>query len=266
MKIQLLSLALVVISSACISGNFLAAGSDDILCPLVFENAFVSSVIDGDTIVLASGEKVRLTDINAPEKREHFYQNAKDFVANETERKNVTLGKGCNDKDDYGRMLRYVFVNGTETGNISNSVNLLLVKGGYATSYFYGYTDFKKDFSEAENYAKENKLGIWATSEFYGCISVKEIDAEKEFVILKNKCAPINLEGWTLKDESASHIYKLKSFVLSQNKETTIFTGIGANTETSYFLNQKITIWNNDGDTLFLRDKEGKLVLVYNYQ
>ncbi|MEM7824738.1 MAG: thermonuclease family protein, partial [Candidatus Aenigmatarchaeota archaeon] len=88
----------------------------------------VTKVLDGDTIEIETGEKVRLLGINAPEINEHYYQEAKDRLAELVNGKLVKLEAGREDKDIYGRLLRYVFVDDV-------FVNLQLLREGYATVY-----------------------------------------------------------------------------------------------------------------------------------
>ncbi len=63
-------------------------------------------------------------------------------------------------KDKYGRFLGIVFINGT-------NLNYLQVRDGYAPVYFLNEGNaetvryYKKKFIEAEDFAKEKKLGIW---------------------------------------------------------------------------------------------------------
>ena len=47
----------------------------------------------------------------------------------------VRLEKDVNDKDQYGRLLRYVYV---EKGNVTTFVNGEMVKNGYAAVFPYG--------------------------------------------------------------------------------------------------------------------------------
>jgi len=55
------------------------------------EYYFVSKVIDGDTIELSNGERVRLLGINAPEISEPFGLDAKEYLSKMVEGKNVYL-------------------------------------------------------------------------------------------------------------------------------------------------------------------------------
>ncbi len=126
--------------------------------------AKVIYVIDGDTIYLATGEKVRYVGINAPEihhpykKVECFGKEASQENKNLVEGKNVILIKDISDKDKYGRLLRYVYADDI-------FVNDFLVKNGYAlVSTFPPDVENKNLFLESENYARKNYLGLWSQS------------------------------------------------------------------------------------------------------
>ena len=118
---------------------------------------FVTRVIDGDTIELEGGERVRYIGINAPEKpsgcfAEQSTQFNKELVLN----KNIRLQKGPTDKDNYGRLLRYIY---TEGGIL---VNETLVQTGHA--YAFDYNDphkFSEKFEKLEEEAREEKRGLW---------------------------------------------------------------------------------------------------------
>ncbi|MFA5724265.1 MAG: thermonuclease family protein [Candidatus Pacearchaeota archaeon] len=70
----------------------------------------VSEIIDGDTFKLSSGETVRLICVDAPEKNKKGYEEAKVFLSDLILNKQVRLEKDISDKDSYGRLLRYVYV------------------------------------------------------------------------------------------------------------------------------------------------------------
>ena len=121
----------------------------------------VTRVIDGDTIELENGERVRYLGINTPESvdprkpvecfgKEASLKN-KELVLN----KKVVLEKDISEIDKYGRLLRYVYTDDA-------FVNLELIKQGYAQVATYPpdvkYHDL---FLEAEKEARENKRGLW---------------------------------------------------------------------------------------------------------
>ncbi len=122
----------------------------------------VIRVIDGDTFELENGKIVRLLGINAPEKGQKCFEEARERLKELVEGKIVRLEKDIQNKDKYGRFLRYVFVNKT-------FVNLLLVKEGYAFTYLINSNKYKNELLEAEKYARENKIGcLWKVS-FSNC-------------------------------------------------------------------------------------------------
>ncbi len=112
-----------------------------------FQIANVTRIIDGDTFEISTGEKIRLICINTPEKNEIGFQEAKDFLSNLILNKTVVLEKDITNRDKYGRLLRYVYVNETHRLNISDKKNLIvineifvnkeLVQQGYAQIYRY---------------------------------------------------------------------------------------------------------------------------------
>ena len=220
----------------------------------------VTNVIDGDTLEIETGENVRLLGINSPETNEHYYREAKDYLAKLVEGKNVKLEKSSEDKDRYGRLLRYVFVG-------ENFVNVDMIKEGYATVYIVNPDEkYYLEFKEAEKEAKEKNLGLWNMSDFSVCINITEFHyTGDEYVKFYNNCGyTIKMDKWEVKDE-ATHIYVFKGFMFNPSASFTLFTGFGSDTADKLYWNSKNTIWNNDGDTLFLRDDKGNLVLSYSY-
>ncbi len=224
--------------------------------------AFVSRVIDGDTIELGNGEKVRLLGVNAPEKEEIGYEEAKASLAKAIEGKNVTIESMK--KDRYERVLGYVYLNDL-------SVNLGMIKSGLAHVYFLKSGRYEKLFEDAEMEAMKKEIGIWKKSEI-DCITVAEFqwdegqekDSNNEWVVFRNDCnSSLDLDGWYVKDE-ATHIYKFKNVELSVGETLTLITGTGHDSDNIVYWNQKTPIWNNDGDRLFLRDGEGRLALLVN--
>ena len=130
-----------------------------ILLSIQQQQNIVVNVIDGDTFLLKTGEKVRLTGIDAPEKGELYYNESKQFLEDLIIDKIVVLEKDISNKDLYGRSLRYVYVDGS-------MVNLELVSVGFAEAKEYPPdTRYTSELREAENDAKANSLGIWYSEE-----------------------------------------------------------------------------------------------------
>ncbi len=98
------------------------------------ETARVTRVIDGDTIDvrLNSGrtERVRYIGVNTPENDETCYYEATAANAELVEGQEVNLFSDSSNTDQYGRLLRYVYV-----GEVF--VNGVLVEEGWAESVRY---------------------------------------------------------------------------------------------------------------------------------
>ncbi len=125
------------------------------------ENYLVKRVIDGDTIELENGERVRYIGIDTPETVDPrkpvqcFGKEAARANRELVEGKLVRLEKDFSDKDKYGRLLRYIYQE-------DKFINLELVKNGYAYVYTYP-PDVKKSklFLEAQKKSREARLGLW---------------------------------------------------------------------------------------------------------
>jgi len=116
----------------------------------------VTRVIDGDTIEIETGERVRLICMDTPERGEEGYIEASNYLQGLVLDKEVRLEKDISEIDKYGRLVRYIYV-----GDLF--VNEEMVMKGYAETYPYN-PDITKcpQIEEAEEYARNNKLGIWA--------------------------------------------------------------------------------------------------------
>ncbi len=117
---------------------------------------FVSYVVDGDTLDVEEG-RIRLSGVNTPETGECYYNEAKIALSSLVLEKEVVLEKDMEDKDKYGRLLRYVYVD-------SFFVNGYLVSEGYARVFdkYNETTKYYYDLKELEKQAQEEKKGIWS--------------------------------------------------------------------------------------------------------
>lgn len=228
----------------------------------------VKKVVDGDTIVLEDGTKVRYIGLNTPERGRPFYEEATDANRKLVENKGVRLEFDVVEIDRYGRTLAYVF-----EGEIF--VNLELLRQGYA-NVFTVPPDVKYEelFREAEREAREAERGLWATREMGVKIADIQADApgndkenpNGEWVEIVNEgSAAVNLEGYSLKD-AANHIYTFPAFTLQPGTTVRLYSGQGQDDASSlYWGLVGEAVWNNSGDSAFLRDSEGNLVDDYTY-
>jgi micrococcal nuclease len=140
------------------------------------EYVIVKRVVDGDTFLLANGERVRLLGIDTPEKYESkkldkdveashqdkktikkLGQLASEYVKDFVEGKRVYLEREPNydDKDRYGRLLRWVYL---EDGTF---VNGKIVKDGYAQVYEKFPVSKLEELRKYQKEARENNRGLW---------------------------------------------------------------------------------------------------------
>ena len=118
--------------------------------------AKVKRVIDGDTFVTETGERVRMLGINAPEMKTPWGEPAKEHLLALIDGKTVDLQPDhiSADKDVYGRLLRYVILDGID-------VDKKMVTDGYAVAFLKFPFDKEKEYREEELKARAASLGIW---------------------------------------------------------------------------------------------------------
>ncbi len=126
------------------------------------ESATVARVIDGDTVELEGGRKLRYIGIDTPETVDPrtpvqcFGVEAKEENKRLVDGKTVRLEKDVSETDKYGRLLRYVYVDDL-------MVNDFLVRQGFAHASTYPPdVKYNQQLLEAEQEARENERGLWA--------------------------------------------------------------------------------------------------------
>jgi micrococcal nuclease len=136
--------------------------------PATTTTATVVSVIDGDTIIVNMGgrqETVRYIGIDTPEPRregapECGSHEATEFNRTLVENQTVRLVADAEDRDQYDRLLRYVYVGeGTDTV----FVNETLIEAGFATPLTIKPNDtYANTFKEVARAAAASDVGNWA--------------------------------------------------------------------------------------------------------
>ncbi|MCX5695677.1 MAG: thermonuclease family protein [Candidatus Omnitrophica bacterium] len=140
-----------------------------------YADVLVTRAVDGDTLLLESGERVRLIGIDTPELHESnkLYRDAQrtkqdvttiqklgrrsyEFTKNLVEGKRVSLEFDVERYDRYKRLLAYVYL---KDGTF---VNAKIVEEGYASLMTYPpnvkYADL---FLKLYQQARQNKRGLW---------------------------------------------------------------------------------------------------------
>lgn len=97
----------------------------------------VTRVVDGDTVELSDGETVRIAGIDTPERGECGYDEATVNMGLLALGKQVTLGASDEDRDRYGRLLRYVDVGKVDVGLRQIEDGLAIAR--YDSRDGYGY-------------------------------------------------------------------------------------------------------------------------------
>ena len=114
-------------------------------------------IVDGDTIVL-NGEKIRFSGIDTPELKQTCMQGDQEVACGMSAKLLLVKKIGnktpkciSEGKDYFKRTLAECFVN-------DESLSSFLVRSGYA----FAFRKYSKKFVEDEEFAKENKLGLWS--------------------------------------------------------------------------------------------------------
>lgn len=117
----------------------------------------VAYVLDGDTVELSNGVRVRYAGIDAPEQAAKYGATATQLNKKLVAGHEVYLEISAENQDIYGRTLGFVWIG-------DNMVNEQLVAEGLARVYYYG--DAKKPkyfdrFMKAQEQARQGRRGIW---------------------------------------------------------------------------------------------------------
>jgi micrococcal nuclease len=129
------------------------------------DTLFCSSVIDGDTFRLETGETVRLIGIDAPELSQPGSEKSREYLAHLILNKGVTLEKGYEDRDKYNRLLRFVY-------NDDVCINEEMIKQGYAEARYL--TDsIREHYIQLEMEAETAKAGLWSENIFQSRLNLR---------------------------------------------------------------------------------------------
>ena len=157
---------------------FPGKGSDTLMPEAGAQNynaVLVERAVDGDTLKLSGGERVRLIGIDTPEmhESEKLYRDSRRsgqdvktiqalgrrayaFTRSLVEGKTVRLEFDVEKRDKYKRLLAYVYL------PAGTFVNAEIVKQGYASLMTYPpNVKHADEFRQLYRQARENKIGLW---------------------------------------------------------------------------------------------------------
>jgi micrococcal nuclease len=259
--------------------------------------ATVVRVVDGDTVVVridGDRETVRLLGVDTPEVggsvspgefptvpdtaagRAHLRtwgERASRFVHDRLANRTVTIATDprADRRGDYGRLLAYVFVNETP-------INRVLLDRGYARFYDAPLSRYGA-FEQAAERARAERRGLWnytATATATTGLRVVDINADApgndhenrngEYVVFANGGdRSLALGGWTVSD-AAGHTYRVPDGTeLAPDERRRLYTGSGTDTGDGLYWDADGAVWNNEGDTILVRNETGAVVLRRTY-
>jgi len=133
------------------------------------ERAVVKRVIDGDTIELDTGERVRYIGIDTPETKhpskpvQCFGREASKRNTELVEGKEVLLEKDVSNTDRYDRLLRYIYLPNPDASSEAIFVNEYLVEQGYAQVITYPPdVKYNEQLFAAQRAAQAENRGLWS--------------------------------------------------------------------------------------------------------
>jgi micrococcal nuclease len=132
--------------------------------PVGLVDAKVVRVVDGDTVVVryeGREERIRLIGVDTPETVhpnkpvEAYGEEAKEYTKKKLEEKDIQIEFDVKERDRYGRLLGYIWVDGL-------LFNDELLKMGYAkVATFPPNVKYVETFKETERNAREKQVGLW---------------------------------------------------------------------------------------------------------
>lgn len=143
-------------------------GDDDPISLCGPSRATVASVIDGDTIVLSSGEKVRYLMVDSPEitngKHDCYGAEARDYNRGLVLGQEVELTYDVECMDNYGRLLAYVEAPDGEA-------NTLMIERGFACLLVLPPNGEAREseFANLELAARQSGAGLWGACQEVTC-------------------------------------------------------------------------------------------------
>lgn len=147
----------------------------------------VKRVIDGDTVELLGGDKLRLLSIDTPEKGEKLHDEAMYLLAALAQGKSGRLEFAKTRRDRYGRLLGYLYVDDTLL------VNKTILDSGLAYLYLFEDTDLQrpevKRMLESQRGAIARHAGLWSFTrvpeEYY-------VATERSFRLHRPSCKSVD--------------------------------------------------------------------------
>ncbi len=262
------ALLLCALSAACST----PVGRDSIVTvdsPERLPTGLVTAVRDGDTLDMEQDGtmlEVRLMGINAPESGECYFDQATEHL------RRIVVGRwvGLEEAgiDQFGRALAYLWSNGAP-------VNLELVADGAAIATTPVEGDpHGADLIAAEEGAFAARIGMWSADACgaTGHIPVVAVqvnpnppgpdeDALEDEQVTFESATRVELDGWTVRDESSAHRCLLPTGSALAPGERLVVDSADPCWDQG-----GSPVWNNDGDLVLLLDEDGRVIARHRYR
>ena len=298
--LAVVALAVLLVTAGCSATSGGAAGGTDPGDATTGTPVTVTTVVDGDTVKVryrnGSTDTVRLLGVDTPETQvandppefegvpdteagrdclRAAGHDATRFVTERVLGESVRLrGDPLADaRDRYDRRLAYVLVDGA-------SLNYRLVAAGHARVYDSEFTEADR-FYAAEDHARNSADGLWTcatdrTPVPTDGLAVARVHPDAagddrgnlndEYVVLENRGeTTLSLSGWTVTDEAGKRYRFPDGTTLAPGADLTLRSGAGTDTETDRYWDAGGPVWNNDGDTVTVRDRNGTVRATRSY-
>ena len=240
------------------------------------DQVMVVRVIDGDTIEIEGGERVRYLSIDSPEPNKCFGLEATAKNKELVDGKKVTLEKDVSERDAFGRLLRYIYVDGL-------FVNAELVRLGYALAYGRS-PDIKyhENLLQLEEVARKARLGLWGPAcatpmpvtgtgqiaiiyIFYDGV-VPRVESDEYVEFCNQSAEAVDMSGWELVSAAGGQAFIFTpGFVMRSGQTCRVYTNEYHPESCGLSFGSGSAIWRNSGDTAILLDSQGKEVSRYGY-
>lgn len=235
------------------------------------DNATVTSVYDGDTMTLSTGDRVRLKWVNTPEIKppERYAVEAREATKAFVSGKSARFQYGATVRDGYGRLVAGVFVD-----DVSLSEHLLELGLGHLFVIPPDDTDLRPLIAAQER-ARAARRGIWSTPEFQGVLHMTSFHANAdgddrqnvngEYLRVCNVSSePVDLSGFRIADISGNS-WEFPKLILPAGHTVKVHSGRGQSQtdpeeQLTIFLGSAGPIWNNKEDRATIYDRFGRVV------
>jgi len=231
----------------------------------------VVKVYDGDTLTLATGDRVRLRWVNTPElKPEQAYGiDAREAASALVMGQEVTLIYGSVMRDGYGRLLAGVRVDGKD-------LSQHLLELGLAHLFIIPPAEGDDaPLLAAQSRARTARRGIWSTDNYQGVLHITSFHANAagddrenvngEYARLCNISSRLlDIDGFRV-TELSGRSWILPPMLIPPGHTVKVHSGQGAHQTDSakqleVYLGSDHPIWNNDRDRITIYDRYGKVV------